>query len=198
MCAECHSTGVQKNSDAATIALRRNRRRSASAAKRVTGPAPVMSHGRRMEKAGGPGATGRPDQRPPRAVRRASRHNLDAERKDRDATAQRHAAGSRKKSNVPVCVTHGARNSRRNGSRTAACQHTSADADVSHTVVADGQMRDIEELYSDLPSSRARCSLRVTCSDCHAPHSAALRAPGDGVCLQCHTPDKYRACHISS
>ena len=31
----------------------------------------------------------------------------------------------------------------------------------------------------------------VTCSDCHDPHSAKLRLPGDGVCLQCHAADKY-------
>src|SRR5208282_1592506 len=31
----------------------------------------------------------------------------------------------------------------------------------------------------------------VTCSDCHDPHSAKLKAPGDGVCLQCHSSDKY-------
>jgi predicted CXXCH cytochrome family protein len=31
----------------------------------------------------------------------------------------------------------------------------------------------------------------VTCSDCHEPHSAALRAPGNGVCVQCHAADKF-------
>jgi predicted CXXCH cytochrome family protein len=33
----------------------------------------------------------------------------------------------------------------------------------------------------------------VTCGDCHEPHAAKLRAPGDGVCLQCHAADKYAA-----
>ncbi len=33
----------------------------------------------------------------------------------------------------------------------------------------------------------------VTCSDCHEPHSLELRAPGNGVCLQCHSADKYQA-----
>ena len=33
----------------------------------------------------------------------------------------------------------------------------------------------------------------VTCSDCHEPHSSKLRAAADGVCLQCHAPDKYAA-----
>jgi predicted CXXCH cytochrome family protein len=57
---------------------------------------------------------------------------------------------------------------------------------------ADGQMRDTEELYSYLPFRQSKMfALGVTCSDCHDPHSAALRAPGDGVCLQCHAPAKY-------
>ncbi len=29
------------------------------------------------------------------------------------------------------------------------------------------------------------------CSDCHEPHSQDLRAPGNGVCLQCHLGEKY-------
>jgi predicted CXXCH cytochrome family protein len=33
----------------------------------------------------------------------------------------------------------------------------------------------------------------VTCGDCHDPHSAKLRAPADGVCLQCHASAKYAA-----
>jgi predicted CXXCH cytochrome family protein len=33
----------------------------------------------------------------------------------------------------------------------------------------------------------------VSCSDCHEPHAAKLRLPGDGVCLQCHATDKYAA-----
>ena len=58
----------------------------------------------------------------------------------------------------------------------------------------DGQMRDVEELYNYLPFKQSKMfASGVTCSDCHDPHSAALRAPGDGVCLQCHTPAKYES-----
>jgi tetratricopeptide (TPR) repeat protein len=57
---------------------------------------------------------------------------------------------------------------------------------------ADGQMRDIEEIYNYLPFKQSKMfASGVTCSDCHDPHSAALRAPGDGVCGQCHMPSKY-------
>ena len=31
----------------------------------------------------------------------------------------------------------------------------------------------------------------VTCSDCHDPHSLALRAEGNGLCSQCHMPAKF-------
>lgn len=58
----------------------------------------------------------------------------------------------------------------------------------------DGQMRDIEEIYNYLPFRQSRMfAAGVTCSDCHDPHSAALRAPGDGVCGQCHMASKYES-----
>jgi predicted CXXCH cytochrome family protein len=57
---------------------------------------------------------------------------------------------------------------------------------------ADGQMRDTEEIYNYLPFRQSKMfASGVTCSDCHDPHSATLRAPGDGVCAQCHMPSKY-------
>ncbi|MDA9468926.1 hypothetical protein XH87_30775 [Bradyrhizobium sp. CCBAU 53415] len=59
---------------------------------------------------------------------------------------------------------------------------------------ADGQMRDDEETYNYAPFKQSRMFAKgVTCSDCHDPHSATLKAPGDGVCSQCHTPAKYES-----
>ncbi|WP_367279647.1 multiheme c-type cytochrome [Bradyrhizobium sp.] len=59
---------------------------------------------------------------------------------------------------------------------------------------ADGQIRDEEETYNYLPFKLGRMfAAGVTCSDCHEPHSAKLRMPGDGVCLQCHTAERYAA-----
>jgi predicted CXXCH cytochrome family protein len=59
---------------------------------------------------------------------------------------------------------------------------------------ADGQMRDDEETYNYAPFKQSKMYAQgVTCSDCHDPHSAALKAPGDGVCAQCHTPGKYES-----
>lgn len=56
----------------------------------------------------------------------------------------------------------------------------------------DGQMRDDEETYNYAPFGMSRMfAAGVTCSDCHDPHSAALKARVDDVCGQCHAPAKY-------
>jgi predicted CXXCH cytochrome family protein len=57
---------------------------------------------------------------------------------------------------------------------------------------ADGQMRDEVYNYGSFKQSKMFAA-GVTCSDCHEPHGAKLRAPGDGVCMQCHASDKYAA-----
>jgi predicted CXXCH cytochrome family protein len=57
---------------------------------------------------------------------------------------------------------------------------------------ADGQMRDEVYNYGSFKQSRMFAA-GVTCSDCHEPHTAKLRAPGDGVCVQCHAPETYAA-----
>lgn len=60
------------------------------------------------------------------------------------------------------------------------------------TYHSDGQIRDVEEPYNYTPFKEGKMfAAGVTCSDCHEPHSAKLRASGDGVCLQCHAPDKF-------
>jgi predicted CXXCH cytochrome family protein len=59
---------------------------------------------------------------------------------------------------------------------------------------ADGQMRDDEETYNYAPFKQSKMFAKgVTCSDCHDPHSAALKAPGDTVCAQCHAPARYES-----
>ena len=57
---------------------------------------------------------------------------------------------------------------------------------------ADGQMRDEVYNYGSFKQSKMFAA-GVTCSDCHEPHGAKLRVAGDGVCLQCHAPEKYAA-----
>jgi len=56
----------------------------------------------------------------------------------------------------------------------------------------DGQMDDEVYVYGSFLQSKMYQS-GVTCSDCHEPHSLELRVPGNGVCLQCHQAGKYDA-----
>ena len=62
-------------------------------------------------------------------------------------------------------------------------------ADLYH---ADGQMQDEVYNYGSFLQSRMHAQ-GVSCSDCHEPHSLQLRAPGSAVCAQCHATDKYAA-----
>ncbi len=54
---------------------------------------------------------------------------------------------------------------------------------------ADGQMQDEVYNYGSFKQSKMFAA-GVTCSDCHDPHSAKLKFSGDNVCLQCHDPAK--------
>ena len=57
---------------------------------------------------------------------------------------------------------------------------------------ADGQPRDEVFVYGSFVQSRMHAA-GVTCSDCHDPHSLALRAAGNAVCSSCHRSDVFDA-----
>ncbi len=52
---------------------------------------------------------------------------------------------------------------------------------------ADGQIKDEVYVYGSFLQS-AMHGAGVSCSDCHDAHSLKLKAPGNGVCAQCHLP----------
>lgn len=54
----------------------------------------------------------------------------------------------------------------------------------------DGQIRDEVYEYGSFLQSRMH-QAGVTCSDCHEPHSLKLRADGEAVCMSCHQAAKY-------
>jgi predicted CXXCH cytochrome family protein len=57
---------------------------------------------------------------------------------------------------------------------------------------ADGQQRDEVYNYGSFLQSRM-ANAGVTCSDCHEPHSAALRVTGNALCARCHAASRYDA-----
>ncbi|MBJ3778384.1 cytochrome c3 family protein [Acuticoccus mangrovi] len=52
---------------------------------------------------------------------------------------------------------------------------------------ADGQVLDEVYVYGSFLQSKMYAR-GVTCLNCHDPHTATLRAPGNAVCVQCHNP----------
>jgi tetratricopeptide (TPR) repeat protein len=61
------------------------------------------------------------------------------------------------------------------------------DAGLFH---ADGQQLDEVYTYASFAQSRM-AHAGVTCSDCHDPHTARVRAPDNTLCAQCHVPARY-------
>ncbi|MEC5386932.1 multiheme c-type cytochrome [Uliginosibacterium sp. H3] len=55
---------------------------------------------------------------------------------------------------------------------------------------ADGQQQDEVFIWGSFLQSKMNHA-GVTCSDCHEPHSGKLRAEGNAVCAQCHMPTRY-------
>ena len=55
---------------------------------------------------------------------------------------------------------------------------------------SDGQIQDEVYVYGSFLQSKMYHK-GVTCSDCHEPHSLQLRQEGNGVCLQCHAAKKF-------
>ena len=62
---------------------------------------------------------------------------------------------------------------------------------------ADGQIEDEVYVYGSFVQSKMYHA-GVTCSDCHEPHTMALKAPGNGVCLQCHQLSNMISLNITS
>jgi predicted CXXCH cytochrome family protein len=57
---------------------------------------------------------------------------------------------------------------------------------------ADGQIDGEVYEYGSFLQSRMHAA-GVTCSNCHDPHSAKLRAEGNTLCAQCHLPARFEA-----
>lgn len=59
---------------------------------------------------------------------------------------------------------------------------------------ADGQAYDEVYKYASFLQSKMHAA-GVKCTDCHNPHTGKLKAEGDKVCMQCHTPQYATKAH---
>ena len=192
MCAECHSTGVRKNYDAA------NDRFHTTWTEISVGCEACHGKGsRHVNWAHSQRSWFGKDEDPRKGLlrlpERTRRRHLAARSQERQSAAQRRprrdAQGGRDLRAVP-CTTR--RILGRLGSGTTVVRHSYGLALTRGLYHADGQMLDEVYNYGSFKQSKMFAA-GVTCSDCHEPHAAKLRAPGDGVCLQCHASDKYEA-----
>jgi tetratricopeptide (TPR) repeat protein len=188
-CAECHSTGVQKNYDAAS-----GRYETRWAEVDITCEACHGPGSRHVEWAGRGASWWRRDRDPQKGLMVTLRDRggwrLDPATGNAQRTAPRTADIE-----IEVCaVCHSRRSLIAEGApggHRLMDTHLPAllEPDLYH---ADGQQQGEVYTYASFLQSRMHRA-GVTCSDCHDPHSLGLRAPGNGVCAQCHAASKYDA-----
>jgi tetratricopeptide (TPR) repeat protein len=186
MCADCHTTDLEKNYDAATN----------------TYATRWAELGVGCEACHGPGSThvewatrARSGRQPPDDgltvhfdERRGAGWRIDP------ATGNAQRARPRPDdAEIEVCAQcHSRRSQFSNGYRPgeALMDHYLPSLLTSPLYYADGQQRDEDYKWGSFVSSRMY-SRGVTCSDCHDPHSGKPRAAGNAVCAQCHLASKY-------
>ncbi len=192
MCAECHSTGVQKNYDAATDRYATTWAEISVGCESCHGRGSQHVDWARARQSWWPSAA-REDRTKGLVVRFDERHDITWRIDPQTGQPRRSFTPPSVRKEVETCgLCHA-----RRGEFSEAWVPGRSLSDT-HQVSplgrglyhADGQMRDEVYNYGSFKQSKMFAA-GVTCSDCHDPHAATLRAPGDGVCLQCHTPDRY-------
>jgi predicted CXXCH cytochrome family protein len=194
MCAECHSTGVRKNYDAATNRFATSWAEISVGCETCHGQGSSHAAWARDQKSWWPFGK-REDPNKGLLVRFDERHGVSWPIDPQTGTARRSNAPVALRKEVETCgLCHARRASFHEDwvpgqwlSQTHVVEPL-----TRNTYHPDGQIRDVEEAYNYGPFKQSRMfAAGVTCTDCHEPHSAKLRVPGEGVCLQCHAADKY-------
>jgi len=189
MCADCHSTNVRKNYDAAARAFRTTWSE--------------ISVG--CEACHGPGSghltwAADPEARPDRANDKGFVLSLDERR---GVSWARHLQTGRPVRSVPRATTREidmcARCHARRGQLTDEVTAENSLHDGFRVSLLepglyhpDGQMRDEVYNYGSFLQSRMYAA-GMTCSDCHDPHTGKSGPPDDALCVQCHDGTKYQA-----
>lgn len=181
-CAECHSTGLRKNYDAATNSYRTHWRELNVSCEACHGPGsrhvdwaktaskPYPADDRKGFADASASRWGEAWSFPAAGARYA-RRDRPADPAVNNACAACHARrgtiGDRDRPGAPLADTH---------------QLALLTAPNYH---ADGQQR--EEVYTWGSFLQSRMFQHgVTCMDCHEPHTAKLRAAGNALCTRCH------------
>ena len=194
MCAECHSTGLRKNYDAKADRFATTWAEISVGCEACHGKGSRHVAWAREQKSWWPFGK-RDDSGKGLPVRFDERRDVTWAIDPQTGNARRSAAPATLRKEVETC---GLCHARRAGFKEdwvpgqSLSQTHVVEALARTTYHADGQIRDAEEPYNYTPFKQGRMfAAGVTCSDCHEPHGAKLRSPGEGVCLQCHASEKY-------
>ena len=183
MCADCHSTNVRKNYDAATNTFRTAYSEISVACEACHGPGSAHVELARTRPAGSARAL---------TVQLDERRGIAWTMNPASGNAVRSAPRASERE-LQVCAQcHSRRSQTAEGYRAGApfLDHYRPALLGDGSFHADGQQRDEVYTWASFLQSRMHHA-GVTCSDCHDPHSGKLRAEGNAVCAQCHSPQKY-------
>ncbi|HET7204297.1 MAG TPA: tetratricopeptide repeat protein [Steroidobacteraceae bacterium] len=185
MCADCHSTNVEKRYDATTDAYATTWSEISVGCEACHGPG--SAHLAWTERRGDDPARG--------LTVRLDERNGVAWTLDPETAQPRRSVARTSQREIDVCARCHARRSHVAEGYRAGAPFTDhylpllVEPSLYH---ADGQQRDEVFVWGSWLQSRMHLA-GVTCSDCHDPHTQQLRAPGNAVCTQCHVPAKYDA-----
>lgn len=185
MCADCHSTNLAKNYDAATDSFSTTYSEISVGCEACHGPGSRHVELARSDGAGSDGASG-------------LTVSLDESRDahwitDPETGTPRRSAPRTSDAEIQMCAQCHSRRS------AFSDDYVPGDTLLDHYLPAtleaglyhpDGQQQDEVFVHGSFLQSRMYAA-GVTCSDCHDPHTEELRAPGNAVCARCHAPATY-------
>lgn len=188
MCAECHSTHLQKNYDAASRTYHTTWSEIDVSCEACHGPGSDHVAWAKRE----PGAATEDNQTKSLAVLLNGRRGVVWGIESQTGNARRNIqrAGD---TEIQVCARCHSRRAQLFGDyHDGRLMDSHLPSLLTQTLYyADGQIDgEVYEYGSFLQSKMYQAG--VTCSDCHEPHSLKLRVADNGTCLQCHAVGKYQ------
>jgi len=190
-CATCHSTGLEKNYSASSRGYSTSWQEINVACEACHGPAQNHLKWARAQDTASAGATTEPGSHAGFAFSLSDRGGFGPNREGNTRTLAR-TDGNHPTTQVETCAACHARRSE------LGAGHPGQRFDDGYRLAlvepglyfADGQVRDEVYVYGSFLQSKMYAA-GVVCSNCHEPHSNAVRTQDNGLCTQCHASAVY-------
>ena len=185
MCADCHSTDVNKNFDLATNTFSTSYNEIDVSCEACHGPAKahlaLAKSGKLNQDGKGTGFV---------SLKRKLAANFSVPNKDPRIDKERREDA---RTEIEACMScHARRHVIQRGYVPGKKLNDYYVPELldTETYYGDGQIRDEVYVYGSFVQSKMHHK-GVRCSDCHNPHSGQLRAQGNNLCIQCHDTNKF-------